>query len=378
MLILKNGDQYYSCLRNGGGIYGDSTGACIEFSAHKFIEGFDVVKDVTNKRYLTMKFTASNFTEGLNSITIENDLFNIQPDTIIYDNTSVTSSIDDMWEQLGLDPDSMVMDGYGGPDALVYDIAQPEAFTLDEFEGTFTVLEDELYLGENKILDLNGASKIYAAEINKDSHRELVFETLEESKRMFVIYDIKNNAYLYHKAVSEIDGTYDYYLGMIENRLAIKAFEPGVIDDQYMVDYAYFAYYGRSGVTIIWQNPFGFIYLRLVGVYEIDGETPVEVVDQHHQFVKNVPYVIEMKLEKLNVAENPQYPNDNNPIKCQKKSDLDNMPNPSPEWTMLSTNGGTYRYQITFNESGYSYYKIFFHHFGFELRAQVSDASNQQ
>lgn len=43
LITLKNGDRYYSCLENGGSYFGDS--GDIEFSAHKYIEGFHVVKN---------------------------------------------------------------------------------------------------------------------------------------------------------------------------------------------------------------------------------------------------------------------------------------------------------------------------------------------
>ena len=377
ILILKNGDNYYSCLINGAGSYNHGTKAYMEFSAHKTIEGFDVVKDTTNKRYLTLTFDGDVENEihynELSSISIESDVFNIDISTVLYDNVTVNCTIDELREQLALDPDFQYVDEYGGNDKLVYDASNPETstFTLEEFTGEFAVAESKLYLGETKILDLNGTSKIYASEINKDAHRELVFETLDNSKRMFAIYDVTRNTYLYYKAVSEINSAYDCYLGLRDDRLVVKLFEPGQTSDDYLIDYGYFGYLGKDGISILWQNLYELASFKLNNVLEIDGVTPVESRYGHYAFKSNTPYIIEIKMSKYGGSNNALFPDESHPIKCRPFDIIDNMPNKSPEWNLLSGNNGLYRYQITFQESGYSYYYIFFNRYSFELKAAV-------
>ena len=253
MLVLKNGDAYYSCLTNGWVISDGGEGqACYQFSSHKTFEGFEIVKDFNNKREVLCYFDSSD-NESITTINVEGKTFNIDPESIYYDNATVVSTIGEIRQLFGLNPEFEVINNYGGPDQLVYDALVPETanFALDEFEGTFSVNEDKLYLDENELIELNGATKIYAAEINKDYHRDLVFESVVESERMFNIYDVFHNKYLYQKPVSEI-GQYDYYLDMRDNRLVVNLF-----DNDELLDYGYFGYhFDNDGINIAWQNLF--------------------------------------------------------------------------------------------------------------------------
>ena len=375
MLILKNGESYYSCLVNGGGNNGLDNRWFIEFSAHKTIEGFDIVKDITNKRYLTLGFSDMTDFSTLDVINIEGSQFPIDSQLVHYDNVSITSSFAEIREQLALNPDYKVADGYGGVDSLVYNAEQPETntFTLDEFEGTFTVNEGAISLKGKEIVSIGNATKVYASEINKDSHRDLVFETTEESVRYFNIYDINNQKYLYRNAVTTI-GKYNYFLDMKDNRLIVKSLEPKMTDDAYLIDYGYFAYYANEGVTIAWQNLFALTDMRLTGVFEASGETPVEFIDGHYRFNSNTPYIIEFRMSKYPGYENPDYPSAiEHPFVCRPYGDINNMPNKTPDFSYISMENGVYRYQITFQEKGYCYYRISFYRFGFDLRVAVDE-----
>ena len=377
MLILKNGENYYSCLINGGGSFNHGQKAFKEFSAHKTIEGFDVVKDATNKRYLTLYFggTEENalHIEELESISIEGYEFSIDPSTVVYDNISVNCTVDELRELLELNPDFKQVDDYGGTDELVYDSTIPETstFTLDEFVGTFTVAQDELYLDETKILDLNGASKLYASEINKDAHRELVFETYENSRRMIVIYDIEHREYLYRKIAARVNDYYDCYLDMMDQRLAVKLYEPGHVEEDYLIDYGYYGYFGRDGIAILWQNYFEIAGFRLNRVLEIDGETLVPVYDDYYSFKSNAPYIVEIQMTRYGVSNNDMFSNEKHLIGCKAVDTIKDMPNQSPDWDLLSAKDGIYQYQIKFQESGYSVYQIYFNRYSFALRAAV-------
>ena len=50
-----------------------------------------------------------------------------------------------------------------------------------------------------------------------------------------------------------------------------------------------------------------------------------------------------------------------------------NMPNETIGWEQVSVNDTTYRYQLNFSESGFSYYSIYFYHYNFELKAAVDN-----
>ena len=49
------------------------------------------------------------------------------------------------------------------------------------------------------------------------------------------------------------------------------------------------------------------------------------------------------------------------------------MPNQNPTLTYLSMKNGVYRYQISFEEKGYSYYSFTFYRYSFDLRAAVDE-----
>ena len=379
MLVLKNGDYFYSCLCNGSGSHYNNGPGYIEFSSHKTIEGFDVVKDSPNKRYLTLNFGPRAYNnpidyETLKSINIEGSTFTIDSESVFYDQKQICCGLDELKQRLGYNPDFEIVDEYGGPDVLVYDSGAPETntFTLDEFEGTFSVSEDKLYLNETEIIPLDNANKIYASEINKDGHRDLVFESLIDSTRVFNIYDVENNKYLYHSYVSTI-GNYDYYLDMRNDRLVVNVFKPGLIDNNYLLDYGYFAYGGNAGTTIAWQNLFELSELRLKGVFEADGETPVVFADNHYRFASNTSYIIEIRLFKYSGNTNPAYPVLEHQVECSPSTNVDNMPNQSPTWNFLSMENGIYRYQISFQERGYSYYTLSFYRFHFNFNAAVDE-----
>ena len=333
MLVLKNGDAYYSCLTNGWVISDGGEGqACYQFSSHKTFEGFEIVKDFNNKREVLCYFDSSD-NESITTINVEGKTFNIDPESIYYDNATVVSTIGEIRQLFGLNPEFEVINNYGGPDQLVYDALVPETanFALDEFEGTFSVNEDKLYLDENELIELNGATKIYAAEINKDYHRDLVFESVVESERMFNIYDVFHNKYLYQKPVSEI-GQYDYYLDMRDNRLVVNLF-----DNDELLDYGYFGYhFDNDGINIAWQNLFQLSHLEIKGVFETDYDYPSAL----YEMVFHTPTA---------------------------------MPNANPDLNLLSVENGVYRYQIQFSESGQSTFTFRFYRYTCQFKAVVNE-----
>lgn len=368
MLVLKNGDAYYSCLTNGWGTsYGGSGQAYYQFSSHKTFDGFEIVKDFNNKREVLCYFDAFD-QRSLTTIYVEGKVFNINPETIYYDDVTVVSTIGEIRQIFGLDPEFEVINNYAGPDQLVYDETVPETanFTLDEFEDTFRVNEDKLYLDENELIELNGATKIYAAEINKDSHRDLVFESVVESKRMFNIYDVYHNKYLYQKPVSEI-GQYDYYLDMRDNRLVVN-----LIDNGELLDYGYLGYhFDNEGINVAWQNLYEISQLELKGVYEADGVTPVPFIQDYYRFNSNTPYIVEIRLVRFHWIEDDfDYPSALHEMVFHAPT---LMPNPHPTLNLLSVENGVYRYQIQFSERGYTQYAFRFYHYIVHLKVAVDE-----
>ena len=51
LITFRNGDRFYSCLTNGYS-YNHNTGGCTwQFSTHKFVEGFYIVKNIVDENY---------------------------------------------------------------------------------------------------------------------------------------------------------------------------------------------------------------------------------------------------------------------------------------------------------------------------------------
>lgn len=375
MIILKNGEKMYSCLRYGGAPYRQGKRAYFQFSANRVIEGFEYVTESANRRFITLYFSGT--TEGereldtLSAINVDGYEYPIAAENVFYDSSSIVCTIDEIREHFGLDAFVEVTPGYGGPDQLVYDASVPETanFTLDEFEETFRVTQNEVFLGDNKILDINGTNKIYASEINRDSHRDLVFESIKHNQRRFFIYDVYHNRFLYEQIVSTIKYDYNFELDMKDNHLVVKWLEPGMTSDEYILDYGVFAYHGNEGIGISWNDELRIGWLNLKGVYQADGVTPVECVDEHYYFTKQTQFIIEM--EVVVGEDNPlSFVREEHPIGYTPYR-TGNMPNETMGWEQVSVNASTYRYKVSFQESGFSYYTVYFYHYSFFLKAAV-------
>ena len=373
MIILKNGEKFYSCLTNGAGGYNHGRRAYIQFSAHKTIEGYDLVKDVNNKRAIYLYFGGQ--VEGQRDITnpvaidIEGNEFRIPSESVFYDQTSVSCSLDDLAIRFGVDPINQVTDKYDKVDKLVYDVEQPETyeFVLEEFEGTFKVENDFLYLNNESILRTFGATKVYASDINKDGYREFVFECYASNQRKFIIYDFHNNNYLLDQFVHTLNSYYDYYIYMRDNRLTVGMYEPGTTDEEHMLDYGYFAYTFEKRIGFAWKNIYELSFFRVSNVFESDGITEVEAKNSIYYVNSNTTYIVELELTKYYIPTNDNYPGPEHPVTWEPIRISDKVPGDTVNWNLISQENGIYRYEISFDESGISLYHISFYRWTINL-----------
>lgn len=97
MIVLKNEDRYFSCFLNGGG------GGEYRFSAHKFIEGFDLVKDFDLKFPINVAIDREN--DDPVSIAFGGQpAFSIDQESINRED-SITVSVNELRAHFGLEPD---------------------------------------------------------------------------------------------------------------------------------------------------------------------------------------------------------------------------------------------------------------------------------
>ena len=97
MIVLKNEDRYFSCFLNGGG------GGEYRFSAHKFVEGFDLVKDFDLKFPINVAIDGDNYDPV--SISFGGQpAFSIDQESITREG-SITVSVNELRAHFGLEPD---------------------------------------------------------------------------------------------------------------------------------------------------------------------------------------------------------------------------------------------------------------------------------
>ena len=102
MIVLRNEDKFFSCFLNGGGPSGQS------FSAHKFVEGFDLVKDLDLKYAIDVAYgkdeTSYNRYTPISIGFGGQTQFAIDPESIL-ESEPVTVSINELRAHFGLEPD---------------------------------------------------------------------------------------------------------------------------------------------------------------------------------------------------------------------------------------------------------------------------------
>ena len=97
MIVLKNEDRYFSCFLNGGG------GGEYRFSAHKFIEGFDLVKDFDLKFPINVAIDGENY-DPVSIAFGRQPAFSINQESITREG-SITVSVNELRAHFGLEPD---------------------------------------------------------------------------------------------------------------------------------------------------------------------------------------------------------------------------------------------------------------------------------
>ena len=51
LITFRNGDKFFSCLSNGWSLNGETGGWMWDFSTHKYVEGFNIVKNFEQENY---------------------------------------------------------------------------------------------------------------------------------------------------------------------------------------------------------------------------------------------------------------------------------------------------------------------------------------
>ena len=253
MLVLKRDNNFFTCFLNGAS-YENSRPREYRFSAHKFIEGWDLVKDVNLKTPLNVIFKNS-FLGGC-YFEVDNTRFEVDRSSTYYVQQSFEVGVNDVRAFIGLEPD-----GRFGKDFVPIDIPSPLAVSLDD--ASFTLEEFGETPFKKQLLNINGylciaykygddpndvfilegleedaiENKIYLADINYDGYREIMYLSRLENGSFYVRgIDLHN-----HENISETIRYrgFDIKLTIRDNQLQAYVYKiDPVTGEENIYDYA--------------------------------------------------------------------------------------------------------------------------------------------
>ena len=319
MLVLKNMDKYYSCLINGASaIRNGAKKPNKRFSAHKYIEEFDVVKD-NNKQTITLTFDDEIYRPlTLSTIDFEGTTFDVLPDSVFFDEQEVTCSINELRKHFGLEPDPRFEEKEYVKGQRIYDLEYDvggypnETMTLEEFpeltfkrDGSSAAL---LIEGRETVVDSNriGAKGIYLADVNNDGYTDLAYyqnKTNGSSNNGYLvkIYDYHNDKFLFNNdnnksSILDLDDEGVLIIEELDNRVnsslktLIRAgrFLAGdeISFEWFNFDFKLkglsleFTKY-KDGVGLAYLNQKTYVMLRLYGIgsESLDKAIPIEQIN---------------------------------------------------------------------------------------------------
>ena len=281
ILILKNGNKFYSCLGNGKS--NDSLGNItkLEFSAHKYIEDWDIIKDMNNEMPLTIYFKTGKGYEGAAVMEINDASYDIVSDSVFYLDYSFGISVNKVRKFIGLDPDPR-FEGKQidlAPKEIIFN--QVDSFVLEEFGNTPFVREimtgdgTPMYRfnGEAVFLDYfcswRESISFFAADVNNDGYRDFVYTGKDGNKGFYrvIVYDYHNNVFM----KETVDYRYNAIWFIIHNN-ALVAYQCNGMsdpDEEVVYDYADIVCdnVDNTKVSLVWRN------IYQVDVFDFDRLT---------------------------------------------------------------------------------------------------------
>lgn len=384
MLILKNEANYFSCFINGSGAFYNGNRPYKDFSSHKYIEEFDVVKDIQDKKHIVLTFGDREYNPlDLSMIEVDGNNYSINPSLVFYDDVSVHCSVNDLRAYFDLPYDIRFEKEKAREDVVAYEMS-PEGsneFVLEEYSESFRIVDNYyIYLGNEQITTLNSSTKrIFASDLNNDSYRELIFEDLRGSdsyNHAIVIYDVHNKTELFRKTEKQFGSRYFHYLDMKDERLIVKLNEPASSGDEYMLDYGYILCSQDNEISFAWQNMYELSAFKLNNIFESDGVTVINSIKEgskdYYELKIKTTYIIEMKMEKRADATNTSFPELDYAISYDWL-DNEELKGNLYDWRIVSRGNGLYRYQFNFYKGFTAPYRFLFNNFSFDINIKANE-----
>ena len=195
----------------------------------------------------------------------------------------------------------------------LYDFA---SFYLEEYQSELTIQEDNyLYLGSNKLSILQPFA-LFAADINHDGYRELLYEKMMGSSsttHTIFIHDIHNDTELFKANEQKLGRAYMHRFGLVDEQLMINLcpFDKFMNADISALDYSPIVLNEQNDLVYTWQNKYGIESLMLVSIQtddDLETINPIRIDDQDvYKLSADKSYKFTIKMNKL-LGANSSYP----------------------------------------------------------------------
>ncbi len=189
------------------------------------------------------------------------------------------------------------------------------SFYLEEYQSELTIQEDNyLYLGSSKLSILHPFA-LFAADINHDGYRELLYEKMMGSAsttHTIFIHDIHHDKELF-KANEQQLGRYMHRFGLVDEQLMINLcpFNEFMNADISALDYSPIVLNEQNDLVYTWQNKYGIESLMLVSIQtddDLETINPTKIDNQDvYKLSADKSYKFTIKMNKL-LGANSSYP----------------------------------------------------------------------
>ena len=196
-------------------------------------------------------------------------------------------------------------------DVQIYDRDALDDFSsyyLEEYKSELNIQDNYLYLGANK-LDIRALPiALFAADINHDGYRELLYETMAGSaitNHTIVIHDLNHDKELFRSNEQRFGNRYAHRLGLVDDQLMINLcpLDECMSVSYSTLDYSPIALNEQSELTFNWQNKFGIESLMLISVKNDDETEKINATKIDNQDVYKLSagkaYKFTIKMNKI-------------------------------------------------------------------------------
>ena len=199
------------------------------------------------------------------------------------------------------------------------------SFYFAEYKSELTIQDGYLYFGLNKLSTHALPFALFAADINHDGYRELLYEYMSGSAsttHTIVIYDLNHNKELFKSNEQKFGSRYMHRFGLLNDQLMINLcpFDEFMSASFSVFDYSPIVLNEQNDLVFNWQNKYGIESLTLICVKsddEVETITATKIDNQDvYEMSAGKTYKFTIKMNKLLGADS-SYPESDFAISVQ-------------------------------------------------------------